>query len=120
MKSNYIITNTECAERGLDLNDYALDGTYIPALINLALDISVTRCCFNFDNIQGEEDLELALDENPKKVSAFKKLQFHILWNLIFTATDDPVDVYIDTIIAQEINLGKINGVQKGVHYKND
>lgn len=120
MKSNYIITNTECAERGLNLNDYAIDGTYIPALINLALDISVTRCCFNFDNIQGEEDLELALDKNPKKVSSFKKLQFHILWNLIFTATDDPVDVYIDTIISKEVNLGKINGIQKGVSYKND
>ena len=120
MKSNYIITNTECAERGLDLNDYAIEGTYVPALIHRALDIAITRCCYNYDEINGEEDLELALDKKPQKVGSFKKLQFQILWNLIFTATDDPVDVYIDTIIAHELNLGKINGVQKGIYYKHD
>lgn len=120
MKPQYILTEKECAEKGLPLNDYALDGTYIPALINRALDISITRCCYNYDEINGEEDLELALDKNPQKVSAFKKLQFNILWNLIFTATDDPVDVYIDTIIAHELNLGKINGIQKGLYYKHN
>ena len=120
MKPQYILTNEESAQNGLDLNDYALDGTYIPALINRALDIAITRCCYNYDEINGEEDLELALDKKPQKVGAFKKLQFQILWNLIFTATDDPVDVYIDTIIAHELNLGKINGVQKGLYYKHN
>ena len=120
MKPQYILTNEESAQKGLPLNDYALDGTYIPALINRALDIAITRCCYNYDEINGEEDLELALDKKPQKVSAFKKLQFQILWNLIFTATDDPVDVYIDTIIAHELNLGKINGVQKGIYYKHN
>lgn len=120
MKPEYVITEEEIRQRGLDLNEYALDGTYIPALINRALEISVTRCCYNFDNIESEEDIEKLLDELPKKVGAFKKLQYNILWNLIFTATDDPVDVYIDTIIAHELNLGKINGVQKGIYYKHN
>ena len=119
MKKEYIITNQELAEKGLDLNDYALTGDLIPALIHRALDISITRCCFNFDNIESEEEIEKALDENPNKVKVFKKLQFNILWNLIFTATDDPVDIYIDSIIVHELNLGKINGIQKGLWYKN-
>lgn len=119
MKNEYIITNQEMAERGLDLNDYALNGELVPALINRGLDICITRCCYNYDNIESEDDLEKALDNNPSKVGAFKKLQFNVLWNLIFTATDDPVDIYIDTIISKELNLGKINGFQKGIWYKN-
>jgi hypothetical protein len=119
MKKEYIITNELCAEKGLDLNNYALTGDLIPALINRALDISITRCAYNYDNIETEEQLEEALDNNPTKVNVFKKLQFQILWNLIFSATDDPVDVYIDTIITKELNLGKINGFQKGLWYKN-
>lgn len=119
MKNEYIITNEETAQKGLDLNDYALTGDLIPALINRALDIAITRCCYNYDGIESEEDIEKALDEKPQKVNAFKKLQFTILWNLIFSATDDPVDIYVDTIISKELNLGKINGVQKGIWYKN-
>ena len=34
MKSEYVITNDNLSRRGLDLNDYALDGTFIPAIIN--------------------------------------------------------------------------------------
>lgn len=120
MKKEYIITNEELTEKGLDLNEYALDGTKIPAIIWTGLDICVTRCCFNFDNIGSEDELEKALDEHPEKVNTFKKLQRKVIYNLIFTATDDPVDVYIDTIISQELNLGKINGFQKGIHYKNN
>ena len=119
MKSEYVITNEYCMSKGLDLNDYALDGTYIPALIIRALDIAISRCCFNYDEIETEEELELKLDEHPNKVGAFKKLQYSILYNLLFTNTDDPVDIYIDTIIAHELNLGKINGWQKGLWYKN-
>lgn len=119
MKQEYVITNQECAEKGLDLNDYALDGTFVPALINRALDICISRCFYNYDDIKYESDIEERLDKDPQKVPAFKKLQFNVLWNLIFTATDDPVDVYIDTIISKELNLGKINGIQKGIWYKN-
>ena len=119
MKQEYIITNQELAERGLDLNDYALEGSLIPALINRSLDICVSRCCFLNDNFKGAKSLEEDLDENQDKVESFKKLQFNIMWNLIFTSTDDPVDLYIDTIIVHELGWGKINGFQKGIWYKN-
>ena len=119
MKNEYVITYDEILQRGLDLNDYALDNAYIQPLINTALDIAITRCCFNYDNMEGEQDIEQALDNNPTKVPTFKKLQYRILYNLIFTATDDPVDLYVDTIITHELNLGKINGFQKGIWYKN-
>ena len=119
MKYDYIISQEEVQEKGLNLYEYAIDGTAINAIINYALDIAITRCCFNYDEMESEDDIELALDNNPNKVKAFKKLQFRIIYNLIFTATDDPVDVYVDTIIAHELNLGKINGVQKGIWYKN-
>jgi hypothetical protein len=119
MKSEYIITNEELAEKGLDLNEYALDGAYIPAIINRGLDISVSRCCFLNDNFKGEKSVEEALDKDNDLVSTFKKLQYNIVYNLIFTATDDPVDLYIDTIICHELGWGKINGIQKGLWYKN-
>lgn len=119
MNTNYIITNQECAERGLDLNDYAITGAFVPALINRALDISITRCCYLNDELKGASGIEQALDKDSAKVDAFKKLQFNVLWNLVFTATDDPIDQYIDTIIVHELGWGKINGFQKGLWYKN-
>ena len=118
MKKEYVITNDELAEKGLDLNDYALTGDLIPALINRAKDISVTRCCFLNDSFKGEQSIVEELDNHPDKVETFKKLQFNILWNLIFTAEDSPIDLYIDTIIVHELGWGKINGFQKGVYYK--
>ena len=119
MKNEYMITNEELASKGLDLNDYAIDGAFVNAIIEKGLDICVTRCCYNYDNINGEQELEKALDDNPSKVDTFKKLQRNVIYNLIFTATDDPVDLYIDSIICHELNLGKINGFQKGIWYKN-
>ena len=119
MLNEYKLTSEECLQKGLNLDDYAITGDVIPALLDFALDIAITRCCFNYDNMESETDIENALNDYPNKVNAFKKLQFRILWNLIFTATDDPVDVYVDTIIAHELNLGKINGIQKGIWYKN-
>lgn len=120
MKQEYIITEQELAEKGLNLNDYALDGTYVPVLINRALDICITRICYLNDSFLGESSVEKALDENQDLISAFKKLQYNILWNLIFTATDDPVDNYIDTIIVHELGWGKINGIQKGLYYRHN
>lgn len=121
MKNSYVITNEELAERGLDLNDYALSGDLIPALIYNGLDICISRCCYLNDNfVNGEKSIEEELDKNPTKVDLFKKLQRRVLWNLIFTATDDPVDLYVDTIIANELGWGKINGWQKGLYYKHD
>ena len=119
MKLEYRITNEELAERGLDLNDYALDGTYINAIIVRALDIAITRCCFLNDNFKGETSVEQALDSNSDLVSGFKKLQYQIIYNLIFMAEDNPIDLYVDTIISHELGWGKINGFQKGLWYAN-
>ena len=119
MKSEYIISNDELAERGLDLNDYAITGAFVPAIIYRGLDICVSRCCYLNDDFLGEASVENALDNNPSLVNAFKKLQFNIIWNLVFTAEDSPVDLYIDTIITHELGWGKINGFQKGLWYKN-
>jgi hypothetical protein len=119
MKKDYVITNQELAEKGLDLNDYALTGELIPAIIQIGLDIAITRCCFLNDNFKGEKSIEEALDNNTDLVDTFKKLQRKILWNLIFAGTDDPVDQYIDDIISHELGWGKINGYQKGLWYKN-
>lgn len=120
MKKEYIITNEELAEKGLDLYEYAITGAFVPAIINRGLDICVSRCCFLNDNFkEGETSIEQALDEKPSLVKSFKKLQFNVIWNLIFTAEDNPVDLYIDTIISHELNWGKINGIQKGLWYKN-
>ena len=119
MNKNYIITNDELSEKGLNLNDYVLNGDLIPALINMGVDIAVTRCCYLNDGFKGEKGVEKALDENEELVGSFKKLQFRILWNLIFTAEESPIDLFVDTIIVHELGWGKINGFQKGLWYKN-
>ena len=119
MKNEYIITNEELAERGLDLNEYALTGVFVPALISRGLDICVSRCCFLNDKFVGEKSIEEELDNHQELVGSFKKLQFNVLWNLIFTAEDNPVDLYIDTIITHELGWGRINGFQKGLYYRN-
>lgn len=119
MKQEYIITNEEMSVKGLDLNDYALDGTYIDAIINRGLDIAVSRVCFLNDNIETEEDIESFLDNNQSKVKVFKKLVFTILWNMIFAGETSPTDIYVDTIIVHELNMGKINGIQKGLYWSN-
>ena len=117
MKEEYIVSNQYLRERGLDLNEYALDGC-INAVIQIGLDICITRCCTLNDNFLGEEDVEKALDENPKLLASFLKLQYRVIYNLIFTAEDSPVDNYVDAIITHELGWGKINGFQKGLYYK--
>ena len=119
MKVDYIITNQELKERGLNLSDYTLEDTFIPAVIQMGLDIAITRCCYLNDNFLGETSIEQALDTKPELVSAFKKLQYRIIYNLVFQAETSPVDQYVDTIIVHELGWGKINGIQKGIWYKN-
>lgn len=126
MNSDYIITYEELQERGLNLSDYALDETFIPAIIQTGLDIAVSRCCFLNDNLYGESGLETFLetdDDNlssTDKISAFKKLQYRIIYNLIFQGELDPITNYVDTIIVHEMRCGKINGFQKGLFYRNN
>lgn len=119
MKQEYIITNEELAQKGLDLNNYATSGVEIPAIINRALEIAVSRISDLCDNIKGDYGVEKFLDEHTEKVRDFKKLQYNILWNAVFTGEKSPVDRYIDVIITHEMECGKINGIQKGLYYSN-
>ena len=123
MKENYVITNDYLKVRGLDLNDYALDGTLINAIIIDALDILVSRICKLDDNIKGEHALELYLDidgerTKEQKLDAFLKAQYRVIYNLIFQNETSPKDDMLDDIIVFELGLGKINGWQKGYYRK--
>ena len=120
MKTEYIVDNGYLSERGLNLNDYALDGSLVDAIIQLGLDLLVTRICYLDDNKKGEEDIELSLDQEPKKLNAFKKAQYRVIYNLVFQNETSPLDPFIDNIICHELGWGKINGMQKGIYYKHD
>lgn len=118
MNKNYVVTNEYLAERGLDLNEYALDGTYINAIIQLGLDLLVTRICYLNDDIKGELDIEKKLGNDTQKINTFFKAQYRIIYNLIFQNETSPVDPFIDNIIAHELEMAKINGFQKGIYFK--
>lgn len=120
MKTEYIVTNEYLTEKGLDLNDYALEGTLINAIINIALDLLVTRTCYLDDSKKGEKDIEEYLDKNENKVNAWLKAQYRVIYNLIFQNETSPLDPMLDNIIVFEIGLGKINGFQKGIYFKQD
>ena len=120
MKENYVVSNDYLSERGLDLNDYAVDGTMINAIIQLGLDLLVTRICYLDDTIKGEKGVELSLDQNEDKVDTFYKAQYRVIYNLIFQNETSPTDAFVDNIIVFELGWGKINGWQKGVYYRHD
>lgn len=115
MKNEYIITEQELRENyGLSLSDYALDTTLIPAIIRLALGKCITRVLYLNDNFVFEEDIEGALEREQKLVNAFKKLQYQVIFNLIFSA-DNPLSQEVDEIICSDLRWGKINGYQKQI-----
>ena len=114
MKTDYIITNEELTEKGIDLNEYALDGTFVYAIINMALDLAITRILKLNDNFSSELDIEKELDKNEDKVKSFKKLQHRVIYNLIFVGDQDPLDRNVNDIITYDLKWGKINGFQKG------
>lgn len=119
MREEYVITNKELYENeGINLEEYCADSTYIMSVKKKALNIAVTRICKLCDNINDELDIEDALERNERKVPVFKKLQGAIIYNLIFTAESSPTDGYIDDIIAHELNIGKVNNIQIGIHTK--
>ena len=120
MKTEYIVTNEYLSQKGLDLNDYALEGTLINAIINIAFDLLVTRTCYLDDSKKGEKDIETYLDQNEDKVNAWFKAQYRVIYNLIFQNETSPLDPMLDNIIVFEIGLGKINGFQKGIYFKQD
>ena len=118
MDEKYIVTNEYLSQRGLNLNDYAIDGTMINAIINLGLDLLVTRICYLNDSIKGEKDIENALGNDEQKINTFFKAQYRVIYNLIFQNETSPVDPFIDNIIAHELEMAKINGWQKGIYFK--
>ena len=115
MKQEYVITEKELAEKGLNLNDYALEGTLIPAIINLGLDLTITRASALNDDVKGETKIEEWLDNNQDKIGAFKKLQYRVIYNLIFQGETSPTDKFADDIIVHELRIGRINGTQFGI-----
>ena len=118
MDQKYVITEEELAEKGLDLNDYALEGTLIPAIINISLDICVDRICKLCDEISGENDIEEKVGDDPNKIRALKKLQYRCIHNLIFMGETEPTDAYFDDIISQQLKIGRINSIQKGYYHR--
>ncbi len=118
MKKEYIVDNKYLTDKGLNLNDYALDGTLIPAIINIGLDLLVTRICYLNDDISGKSDIERLLGDNQDKINSFYKAQYRVIYNLIFQNETSPVDPFIDNIITHELRMSKINGWQKGIYFK--
>ena len=124
MNTNYVITNEYLKENyGLDLNDYALEGDLVPLIINIALDKAVDIFCEYNDNIKGARQLNdyLGLDDEyllaSDKQEAFKKLQYQIVYRLIFESGLDIKDEWLISLLAKQLGC-KINGFQKGIFQK--
>lgn len=113
MKEEYIITNDELSEKGIDLTQYALDTTYVAPIIDKALELAITEVLFLNDDFSYEEDIESALDSNEKLVKPFKKLQKQIIYNLLFLGDSDPIDSTVHKIIGADLKWGKVNSFQK-------
>lgn len=119
MRNDYIITNSELAERGLDLNDYVLHNTLIPAIIYNGLSITIARMC-ELGDMSSERECEQYLSSDDEKrtsedkVKAFKEIQYWILYNLIMVQDDDPRNSIVDSIFVFQLGM-KINTIQKGI-----
>ena len=114
MKNEYVVDNDYLAQKGLDLNNYVLEGDMIPAIINDGLDLCITRISTLNDEVKGEKQIESWLDNNHDKVDTFKKLQYRVIYNLIFMAETSPTDKFVDDIIVHELKVGRINATQFG------
>ena len=125
MNENYVVTNEYLADKGLDLNDYALEGVLITPIIQLGLDLLVNRMCQIGDQFHSELDIEnyLGHDDSVRtsvqKIDTFLKAQYRVIYNLIFQNETNPVDQFVDGILVHQLGC-KINGFQKGLHYKNN
>ena len=116
MKQEYIITDNYLQTRfGLDLNDYALDGQFVQPIITMALEKAITRILKLNDDFHYESDIENALDNDQNLEHAFFKLQYQVIYNLIFLGDNDPIDKSVDDIICFDLHWGKINGFQKSI-----
>ena len=121
MRNEYVITQEELQERGLNLSEYSLDEAIIPAIIGQGLDITISRAC-ELGDIKSSRALEeyISTDDEDRssedKVEAFKKAQYRVIYGLIFMAQTDPIDQYVDSPLVFELGL-KINSMQKGIYH---
>lgn len=125
MKKEYIVDNDYLSQKGLDLNDYALEGTMIPSIINKALSILVNRMCQIGNQFHSEREIDeyLGHDDDQRtsqdKINAFKEAQYLIIYNFVFQNETNPVDQYVDGILVFQLGC-KIHGFQKGLFYRNN
>ena len=125
MKKEYIVDNDYLSQKGLDLNDYALEGTMIPSIINKALSILVNRMCQIGNQFHSEREIDeyLGHDDDQRtsqdKIGAFKEAQYLIIYNFVFQNETNPVDQYVDGILVFQLGC-KIHGFQKGLFYRNN
>ena len=116
MNEKYKITEDILkGEYGLSLSDYALDTTFVPMLINIAIGKAITEILYLNDDFHYESDIEKALDKDENLVPAFYKLQFQIVYNLVFLGDSNPINQEVDDIICSDLRWGKINGFQKHI-----
>lgn len=120
MKKEYIVDNDYLRSKGLNLQEYAVDDSYVFAIINDGLDLCITRISYLDDDVKGEKAVEQYLDKHADKLDTFKKLQFRVIYNMVFQNETSPMDAFVDNIICFELGLGKINGWQKGIYYKHN
>ena len=125
MNPKYIVTDEYLKTLGLNLGDYALDETLIPAIKNVALNTIVNPRIFQLnDDLKSAKQLEEYLDTDDKertkeeKLDAYYAAQYKAIYNLIFQVETNPLDQYLDNIIVFQLGLGKINGFQKGYYHK--
>ena len=117
MNEKYIVTDEYLSQKGLDLNEYALDGTYINAIKQIGLDTLVSRICYLDDSLNGEKSIEERLGDDEDKINTFFKAQYRVIYNLIFQNETSPVDQFVDGILVYQLGC-KINGFQKGIFNK--
>lgn len=122
MKSEYLVDEQYLADKGLILEDYLCDSTYINAVIQIALMLLTDRMCQIGNQFHSQKQIEDYLGINDErttqeKVWAFKEAQYKVIYNLVFTAETNPVDQYVDGILVYQLGC-VIHGFQKGFYYK--
>lgn len=119
MPNKYIITYDELInDYQFNLGTYVTDVMFVNTVIKQAYERCVTAILHFNDNLKGRNALFEKIDNNEDLVYGFKKLQFQVIYNMCFLGDSDPIDTYCEEIICFDMNMGKINGFQKGIYRK--